>query len=408
MKTETLCVDCKERLASLEEKKLIGHEDRQLLENPERVIQAELPLRRDDGTLEILTAFRIQHSTKRGPAKGGIRFHQEVDPAEVAALAFVMSLKTALLDLPYGGGKGGVQFNPKEYSTAEIEQVSRLYMRAFADVLGPHKDVPAPDVNTTPEIIGWMRDEYAHITGKDEPAIITGKPVEKGGSEGRGTATAMGAYFILKERFAAQAPQEVSVAIQGFGNAGSILAELLYNDGFKVVAVSDSRGAIYNEEGLDIHAVAKHKPERNPISKFDGGSPISNAALLALEVDLLVPAALGDAITTENVTDVKASVIIEVANGPITTGAEHILDDRGVEIIPDLLANAGGVTVSYFEWFQNIHNERWTEEEVNQKLQGMIADSYHRTKQISQEHEVSLRDAAYKIAIDRIGMPKHS
>jgi len=344
MNTQALCIDCEKRLDHLHKKELITKEAKQLLENPERIVQAELPLRRDDGTLEMLKAFRIQHSTKRGPAKGGIRFHEEVDPSEVAALAFVMSLKTALLDLPYGGGKGGVQFNPKEYSKAEIEQVARLYMRAFSDVLGVHKDVPAPDVNTTPEIMGWMRDEYAQITGTDQPGIITGKPVAEGGSEGRGTATAMGAYFILKERFADRDSQEVSVAIQGFGNAGAILADLLYKDGFKVVAVSDSRGATYNKSGLDIDAVTKHKLERNPISEFAGGAMISNEELLALEVDLLVPAALGDAITTENVTDVKAPVIIEVANGPVTTGAEHVLDDRNVEIIPDLLANAGGVT----------------------------------------------------------------
>ncbi len=402
MKSEPLCIDCEKRLGHLESQELISHEAKQLLEHPERVIQAELPLSRDDGTLEMLKAFRIQHSTKRGPAKGGIRFHQEVDPSEVAALAFVMSLKTALLDLPYGGGKGGVQFNPKEYSKTEIEQVARLYMRAFSDVLGPHKDVPAPDVNTTPEIMGWMRDEYAKITGADEPAIITGKSVAEGGSEGRGTATAMGAYFILKERFADQEPESVSVAIQGFGNAGSILAKLLHKDGFMVVAVSDSRGATYNKAGLDIDAVSKHKSGGNKISEFTDGESISNQELLALDVDLLVPAALGDAITTQNATDVKASVIIEVANGPVTTGAEQVLDDQGVEIIPDLLANAGGVTVSYFEWFQNVHEEKWTEDEVNQKLQGMIADSYHLTKQAAQKHKVRLRDAAYKIAIERI------
>lgn len=401
-KTKPLCIDCEKRLDHLHKKELISQEAKQLLENPERIIQAELPLRRDDGSLEMLKAFRIQHSTKRGPAKGGIRFHQEVDPSEVAALAFVMSLKTALLDLPYGGGKGGVQFNPKEYSKTEIEQVARLYMQAFADVLGVHKDVPAPDVNTTPEIMGWMRDEYAQITGTDEPGIITGKPISEGGSEGRGTATAMGAFYILQEKYADQNNSEVSVAIQGFGNAGSILAELLYKDGFKVVAVSDSRGATYNKDGLDIDAVSSHKAEKNPVSGFSGGEEISNEELLALEVDLLVPAALGDAITTENVTDIKAPVIIEVANGPVTTGAEHVLDDKGVEVIPDLLANAGGVTVSYFEWFQNVNDEKWSEEKVNEKLKEMITESYHQTKDMAAKHEISLRDAAYKIAIERI------
>ena len=397
-----LCKDCYTRLVHLEEKDLISHEQTLLLQNPERVVSAELPLRRDDGTLEMIPAFRIQHSTRRGPAKGGIRFHQEVDPAEVSALAFVMSLKTALLRLPYGGGKGGVQFNPKEYSETEIEQVARLYMRAFSDVLGPHKDVPAPDVNTTPQIMGWMRDEYKQITGSDEPAIITGKPVDEGGSEGRGTATAMGAFFILKEKYADRTPSDISVAVQGFGNAGSILANLLFGAGFKVVAVSDSRGGIYNKDGLDIAAVSEHKSGRNPVSEFSGGEAISNEDLLELEVDVLVPAALGDAITTKNVANIKAPVIIEVANGPVTTGAEDVLEDKGVEVIPDLLANAGGVTVSYFEWYQNIHDEKWTEDQVNEKLKDMILKSYKETKETADKHNVSLRDAAYKIAIDRI------
>ena len=402
MKTDALCIDCEKRLVQLGNKNLISQEAVQILENPERIISAELPLRRDDGTLQMLKAFRIQHSTKRGPAKGGIRFHPEVDPEEVAALAFVMSLKTSLLDLPYGGGKGGVQFNPKEYSKTEIEQVSRLYMQAFSDILGPHKDVPAPDVNTTPEIMGWMRDEYAQITGKDEPAIITGKPVSEGGSEGRGTATAMGAFYIMQERFSDKDHKDISVAIQGFGNAGSILARLLSEDGFKVVAVSDSRGATYNKDGLDISGVSTHKAERNPISEFTGGEAISNEELLALDVDVLVPAALGDAITQENVKDIKAPTILEVANGPVTTGAEEVLDYKNTEIIPDLLTNAGGVTVSYFEWYQNVNKETWTEDEVNEKLKTMILKSYKETKETSEKHSVSLRDAAYKIAIDRI------
>lgn len=398
------CTNCNIRLLGLEKKGLITSDTTNILSSPERSIEVSIPLRKDDGTFEVLNGFRVQHSTARGPAKGGIRFHHHVDKEEVMELAFVMSLKTALVDIPYGGAKGGVQFNPKDYSEKEIEQVSRLYMRSMVDVLGAHKDVPAPDVNTTPKIMGYMRDEYKKITGIDEPAIITGKLIEDGGSLGRDTATGRGAFNVLEKHFEGQNKKEISVAIQGFGNAGSVLAGLLFDAGYTVVAVSDSKHAIYKQDGLDIHAVEKHKQDGKSLDLFsaEGLSVIVNEKLLELPVTVLAPAALGGVITEKNAPNIHAKIIIEVANSPTTPEAEDVLNEKNIPIIPDLLANAGGVTVSYFEWYQNIHKEQWSLEQVNEKLKEKMEKAYVETKEKSDELGVSLREAAYLVAIERI------
>jgi len=402
MNKDILCTECETRLEHLVSKSLISKEAKQLLEHPERMISAHLPLHRDDGSLEMLPAFRIQHSTARGPGKGGIRFHAGVNPSEVAGLAFVMSLKTALVNIPFGGAKGGVQFNPKKYSEKEIEEVSRLYMRSMADILGPEKDVPAPDVNTNATIMGYMRDEYTKITGKDEPAIITGKEVSEGGSQGRDKATALGAFVILKEHHKDAENKDISVAIQGFGNAGAILATFLNEANYKVVAASDSSGGIYNKEGLDIAKLGEWKKEGNSVSGFEGGEKISNEEILELDVDVVVPAALGDVITEDNAKKIQAKIVLEVANQAITYEADEVLYKNNVTVLPDLLTNAGGVTVSYFEWYQNMNDERWEVNKVNDKLEEKMKSAYQETKELSDKKDISMRDAAYTIAIERI------
>ena len=402
MKKYSLCTECDERLQHLVSQDLISEKQHTILKDPERVVSGQLHITRDDGSFESLDAFRIQHSLRRGPGKGGIRFHQDVNAQEVSGLAFVMSLKTSLLDIPYGGAKGGVQFDPKGYSESEIESVSRAYVQRFSDVLGPQRDIPAPDVNTTPQIMKWMQDEYEQITGLDAPGFITGKPVEDGGSEGRNEATGAGAFMIMRDHFKDSDISGLTVAIQGFGNAGAQLAGLLSEEGYKVVAVSDSKGAIYNKEGLDIDAVSTHKKERKPLHDMDEVEKISNEELLELEVDILVPAALGDVITKKNAKAIQAKTIVEVANQPITPEADTILNENDVTVLPDLLVNAGGVTVSYFEWYQNVHDEKWTRDDVMKKLQKKMSQAYKETAEMVSEKDITFRDAAYTIAIDRI------
>ena len=399
-----LCTECDERLEALAKRSLISEDERTILRNPERVISSQLHVTRDSGKLESIPAFRIQHSTARGPGKGGIRFHQDVNAEEVSGLAFVMSLKTALLDLPYGGAKGGVQFNPKEYSEKEIEQIARAFVQRMHDVVGPHKDIPAPDVNTTPQIMGWMRDEYEQIAGESAPGFITGKAIDDGGSEGRSEATGAGAYMVLRSHMSTieRKPQDTTVAIQGFGNAGAELAKRLFENGYKVVAVSDSKGGIYKEDGLDIQVVAKQKLERKALSELDGIREITNEELLELDVDVLAPAALGDVITGENAENIKAGIILEVANQPVTPEADAILEKNKHTVLPDLLVNAGGVTVSYFEWYQNINDEKWSYEDVMEKLEEKMSAAYKETHDLAEKRNISYRDAGYVIAIKRI------
>ena len=400
-----VCQNCKTELDNIRKENLLGKDELTLLKHPERIVQVNYPIKRDDSTLEIITAFRVQYNSILGPGKGGIRFHQSVDLDEVTELAFGMTLKTSLVDLPYGGAKGGVRINPENYSEKELEQIARGYVRSIFEVVGPHKDIPAPDVNTNPQIMAWMLDEYEKIAGEPSPAFITGKPIENGGSEGRDRSTAMGGFYILEEEYKNKNKDEIKVAIQGFGNAGSVMADLLAEAGYKVVAVSDSSGGLYNPEGLNITELIKYIHGESKIKKlvtWDKDEKITNEELLALEVDLLVPAALGGVITLKNAEDVKAQMILELANGPIMPVAEPILVKNDIKIIPGILANSGGVIVSYFEWKQNLAGEHWTLEEVNKRLRKQIVGAYQEVKEMAEKEDLTYRRASYKLSIRRI------
>jgi glutamate dehydrogenase (NADP+) len=357
----------------------------------------------DDGSLRTFAGYRVRYDDSRGPTKGGIRFHPGVNADEVQALAFWMTFKCAALDLPFGGGKGGVTVDVKQLSTLELERLARGYVDAVADVIGPEVDVPAPDVYTDELVMGWMVEQYATIQRRIIPGVITGKPVAMGGIRGRSTATADGAFDVIRtlrdDLGLGAAP---SVAIQGFGNAGATLAGLLADDGHRVVAVSDSGGVVHNDGGLDVDAVRRAKAEHGSVTAHDEGEEISDADLLALGCDLLVPAALENAITADNANRVRAKVIVEVANGPVTSGADDVLRDKGVTVVPDILANAGGVTVSYFEWAQNRTGLQWTAEEVRDRLRERMAAEARRIWDLAGEGGLDLRTAAYAHALERI------
>jgi glutamate dehydrogenase (NAD(P)+) len=346
--------------------------------------------------------YRVQHNSARGPYKGGIRFHPHVDIDEVKALATWMSLKCAVADIPYGGGKGGVACNPKEMTAEEKEAVSRAWVKAMAPHIGAWKDVPAPDVNTDGQIMAWMLDEYEKVVGRREPAVITGKPVELGGSLGRDKATSQGGFFVLREAMKANKLKHNAVAIQGLGNVGGWLAEILHNEKFKVVAVSDSKGGIYNEKGLDIPKVLEHKEKTGAVKDFPGTKNITNDEILTLPVEILAPSALEGVITGVNAGAIKAKLILEMANGPTTPDADEVLNSKGIIVIPDILANAGGVTVSYFEWVQNLSGYCWTLEEVDKKLEQQMTKAFDDVHATAQKHKISYRLAANVLALERI------
>lgn len=372
-------------------------------EKPEAVLEKKITFELDNGEGREVDGYRVQFNSARGPYKGGIRFHQDTDLHEVKALALWMALKTAVVNIPMGGGKGGVTINPKELSETELERLSRAFVAAFAEHIGPDKDVPAPDVNTTPQIMAWMADEYGKITGDTSGAVVTGKPLDKGGSEGRGQATALGGFYVfnaLREKLGL--PESCRVVIQGFGNAGNTAAKLWSEAGHKVIAVSDSRGAILNQDGLDIAAVFVHKHATRQVEGFTGSESLSPAELLELECDLLIPAALENQITEENADRIKVKAILELANGPTTPEADDRLFEKGIPVIPDILANAGGVTVSTFEWEQNKKGEHWSEEEVLSKLKGIMEREAQTVYEKAKELNTDLRRAAFIIALERI------
>jgi glutamate dehydrogenase (NAD(P)+) len=377
-------------------------EDLEVLKHPKRTLSINFPIKTLKGT-KIINAYRVQYNDALGPTKGGIRFHPEVNQDEVNALAFWMTLKNSLVGLPYGGGKGGVAINPKDFTEDEIEQISREYIRQFHKFLGPRIDIPAPDVYTNPKIMGWMMDEYNKIKGEHHPGIITGKPLSIGGSEGRSYSTAQGGFYILREMIdhCGKLPFDATIAIQGFGNAGMHLAKIAAKDGFKIVAVSDSKGGVYNSEGLDVGAVIEHKSKTGSVTNF--ADNISNEQLLELDVDILVPAALSDVITKNNADKIKAHIILELANGPVTLEADEILFKKDKHVMPDILANAGGVIVSYFEWMQNLSGDVWTEEEILKKLDTKLT---HVFKTLLDKYvttlNVDFRTAAYIHAIKRV------
>ncbi|GIW94195.1 MAG: glutamate dehydrogenase [Pirellulaceae bacterium] len=384
------------------------------LKHPKQVLEVSIPVRMDNGTLRIFTGYRVRHDDTRGPTKGGIRYHPQVTLPEVKALAFWMTFKCAVAGLPYGGGKGGVVVNPKELSRMELERLTRGFIEQIADFIGPETDVPAPDVYTNAMIMGWMMDEYSKIHRRRTPAVITGKPIPLGGSLGREDATGRGAYYCIKEleRLRGWTPHNTRVAIQGFGNAGQHLALLLHQDGYRIVAVSDSGGAIYREEGFDIPSLvfAKNETRRLKAVYCEGSvctaieaQTLTNQELLELDVDLLVPAALENQITRHNADRIQAPVIVEVANGPTTSDADEILSRSGKLVVPDILANSGGVTVSYFEWVQNRSGDYWSLETVHERLRRTMTAQFQAVWRIMEEQRIDMRTAAYALALRRIG-----
>ena len=393
-------------MAQLDKVVKIKNFNQELIETlraPDRDIRITIPVRMDNGDLKIFEGYRVQYNNKMGPYKGGLRFHPETEINEVKALAFWMTIKCAVAGIPMGGGKGGITVNPKELSKNELENLSRGWVRKMYEVIGPHKDVPAPDVNTNGEIMNFMTDEYEKLTGDKTGATFTGKPVENGGSLGRESATGLGGFYVFKalqEKLGLG--EKINVAIQGLGNVGSFAFKSFVEDGHKVVAISDSKGGIYKEDGLIYEEVLKFKKENGTLENFPNAKYITNEELLELEVDLLVPAAFENQITDINADKIKAKVILELANGPITPEADEILHGKNIPVIPDVLANSGGVTVSSFEWEQNLKNEKWTEEEVNTKLQNILNDSSLKIFNISKENNTSLRNSAFILALERI------
>jgi glutamate dehydrogenase (NADP+) len=373
------------------------------LRHPIASVEATIPVRMDDGRLRLFTGWRVRHSDARGPAKGGIRYHPQVSLDEVQALAFWMTIKCAVVDLPYGGGKGGIAVDPAALSAAELERMSRGYVAAFADFLGPDTDIPAPDVATNATIMGWMADEYARIRRARTPAAFTGKPVPQGGSLGREDATGRGAFDCIRELAVRRGwrPDRVRAAVQGFGNAGQHVAALLAGAGYRVVAVSDSRGGILAPDGLDVPAVIAHKQRTGRLP--DGHARrIANEELLCLDVELLCPAAIEGQITASVARELRAQVVVELANGPTEPDADPILAERGVLVVPDVLANAGGVTVSYFEWVQNRAGLYWTEREVHERLAATMQREFGAAFDRMQRERTDLRTAAYSIALERL------
>lgn len=376
-----------------------------ILREPMRVLEVSFPVKMDDGTVRVFKGFRSQHNDAIGPTKGGIRFHPHVTLDEVKALSMWMTFKCGVVGLPYGGGKGGVIVDPKALSQSELERLSRAYFAAISQIVGPEKDIPAPDVYTNSQIMAWMMDEYNKYKGGiNNPGVITGKPLTVGGSLGRNEATARGCLFCIREAAKKLGInlQGATVAIQGFGNAGNIAASLLAGEGAKIIAVTDSRGGVFNPEGLDPRSLLEHKQKTGSVAGYPGGTAINNSALLELECDILIPAALENQITEENAERVKAKVVAEAANGPTTPEADEILYRKGIMVIPDILANAGGVTVSYFEWVQNLMNYYWTEEEVNSKLEEKMVSAFNRTYEMSRKHQVDMRIAAYMVSVSRV------
>ncbi len=381
---------------------------RATLEHPDRIVEVSVPVTMDDGSIRVFDGFRVQHNNARGPYKGGLRYHEEVDMDEVRALSFWMTMKNAVIDVPFGGGKGGVRVNAKELSEGELERLTREFARKIAPVIGPDIDVPAPDVNTNGKIMLWIVDEYAKVTGAPAPAVVTGKPVGQGGSEGRTEATGLGGSYAL----AALAPRlgkklsDLRVAVQGFGNVGSYAAQFLQEAGCTVVAISDSQTGMYNPNGIkNLQAVREYKEKTGKLEgcpELVEAERVPHDEVLKLAVDVIVPSALENALTIDNAPHVQASIVLEMANGPTTAEADEFLTNKGVVIIPDILANAGGVAVSYCEWEQNKKNERWNKEDVFGFLQKKMSSAAERVWDTAQTYKVSLREAAYVAALKKI------
>jgi glutamate dehydrogenase (NAD(P)+) len=375
-----------------------------VLRHPEKQIVVSCPVMMDSGEVEVFTGYRVLYNTSRGPAKGGIRFDMQVNLEEVKALAAWMTWKCAVVNLPFGGAKGGVICDPAKMSVGELERLTRRYTSGIVATLGPDSDVPAPDVNTNERVMAWVMDTYSMRMGHTVTAVVTGKPVEMGGSLGRREATGRGCMIVIKEalRHLGMPLKGTTVAVQGFGNVGSVAASLLVQEGCKIVAISDKTGGYHNPNGIDIAGALAHVRKTKHLEGFAGATAITNDELLTLDVDVLLPAALENVITSKNAGKIRAKIICEGANGPTTAGADNILDEKGVFVIPDILANAGGVTVSYFEWVQDRGGYFWTEDVVNQRLTEIMCRSFADVLQLSQQHKVNMRTAAYMLSISRV------
>ncbi len=377
---------------------------REVLRRPKRQLVVSIPTKMDDGSIKVFEGYRVQHNLARGPAKGGIRYHPSVTLDEVKALASWMTWKCATVNIPYGGGKGGVVCNPKQMSLRELENMTRRYASEISIIIGPERDIPAPDVYTNAQTMAWIMDTYSMTVGSTQLGVVTGKPIPIGGSQGRSEATARGVQFVTREacREKKIPLRGARVAVQGFGNAGSIAARLLSEDGATIIAVSDSSGGIHSPKGLDIKAVQAHKDKTGSLRGYPEAEPISNEKLLELECEILVPAALENQITLDNVARIRARIVAEAANGPTTPGADEVLDKKGVFLIPDILANAGGVTVSYFEWVQSLQAFFWEEAQVNQHLEKVMTRAFQEVLATSKKYGVHMRTAAYILAVGRV------
>ncbi len=377
---------------------------RALLTHPSRQIIFSIPFQRDNGSLEVYTGYRVQYNFARGPAKGGIRYHPGVTLDEVTALAFWMTWKCAVVDLPFGGGKGGVTCDPGELSPGELERITRRYAAELVEVVGPDKDVPAPDVGTTPQIMAWFMDTYSMHMRTSVPGVVTGKPVEIGGSAGRVEATGRGVSLVAFEELnhLGIAPAEARVVVQGFGNVGSVAAKMFAARGCKVIGISDISGGYVNRNGIDIPGAIAYAQEHHSLEGYRGGEHVSNEDLLEVECDVLVPAALEKVLTAENAERIRAKLIVEGANGPTTPEADHILQRKGTVIVPDILGNAGGVIVSYFEWVQDRQGYFWRESEVNERLEELLLTNFRRVREVAISRKIPYRTAAYVVAIERV------
>ena len=377
---------------------------RRVLRQPRRELTVHFPVKMDDGSVRVFTGYRVHHNIVRGPAKGGIRYHQDVSLDEVKALAMWMTWKCAVVGIPYGGGKGGVIVDPKKLSMKELEALTRRFTTEIEVLIGPERDIPAPDVNTNAQVMAWMMDTYSMHQGHTVPGVVTGKPISLGGSEGRTEATVRGTVFCIVEatRHLEMNLAKARVAIQGFGNAGSIAARLISDEGATVVAVSDSTGGIHNPAGLDVTRVVNWKKEHGTVQGFPGAKDISNMEVLEVDCEILIPAALENQITSRNAANIKAMIVAEAANGPTTPEADVELARRGVFMIPDILCNAGGVTVSYFEWVQDLNRDHWSEAVVNDKLRGIMTRAFAETLAIAKREECDMRIAAYLLAVQRV------
>ena len=399
-----LCKLCLSELGEIYSDLGLTADELDLLDMPRRSFTVHFPVRMDSGKIRMFVGHRVQYNDARGPSKGGLRFHPELTIDHVRDLAFLMVLKCAVVNIPFGGSKGGVVVNPKELSRNELEQVTRGYIRAIADYIGPFKDIPAPDVYTDEKIMVWILDEYERIKGMHVPAVVTGKPLELAGSRARSYSTSLGGIYVLEEALkkADLDKKDARVAIQGFGNVGENAARILFESGYKVIAVSDSRGGILKEKGLDISEVVRHKVKNGMVSGFEGAEDITNEELLVSDCDILIPAALSDQLNDNNAKDVKAKIVLELANAPTTTEADEIFFEKGIMLVPDVLANAGGVVVSYFEWSQNLNSEYWEEEKVVRRLKNVMITAFNDVYSLCDEGKCRLRRAAYQLAVKRI------